>query len=537
MQKDYFQSEEFKDLFQTYTEQMHEKQSVYFDAEEFADIADYYLDMGEPASAMEAVEKGLAVHPNDDMLLSVQSSVYIYEHSYLKAKKILDQLDQDNSDVQYQQAQILYAHYGKIDAAEKKWREWMRNNDETAPSEEQRRECYIHIISSLAELRSHIDEEKEWDALRRWIREYIDVFKSLGKYDEDIQLMDICRENEMADLLCDVLTLILEEKPYMPKGWSNLALAQFVQEQYEQSLESCGFALAIDPNDLDAILTKAHTLYAMGEKSASKPVFAEYLDKGGEVVQMIPYADVMFQEGEKEQAKANLQWLFNHMEHRLQEAKDRFDEAKKDGTKKPQDMLKADDLYYETHDLYLKILADMSDLYNRHECHHECIQINERLVQLAPDNADAHFMLGLSYMAIEKYQDASICFSNALKWAEDQVMMGVDIALTFMFNNFENFAIDMLELVSGIATEVDSPFARNIPAAKSIAYMKTGQKKLFIKNLRAACQESPELVKKVYEGYFPDDLPVSSWGDYAEKHINALFKNFAQGDLHLDSFS
>lgn len=536
MAKDYFQSDEFKDILNSYEKAQEEGRSVYLDADDYADIADYYLNCDMPELAMEAIDMGLSVHPADEVLLVVQSATYIYQRQYDEAERLLKELDEENSDVRYQQAQLMYAKYGDIAKANEIWREWLAMEDAT---EQQRRENYIHIISSLSELRYEDDQgdnAPSMQAVRDWIQEYMDVFQPLGRYDEDVQLADICRENDMADLMCAVLSQVLEEQPYLPKGWSNLALAQFILKNNEQALESCEFALAIDPNDLDALLTKAHAFHGMGEKSASKPVFKEFLDKGGDAVQAIPYAETLFLDGEKEEAKRELEWLAAHFEKQKKRIDARWEKAVK-RKKNDAEFLDLQAFREDFYELYEKVFTDIGDLYHHNGCYEESIVANQSVLDANPECAEAYFMMGINHLALQRYEEASRNFALALQWAHDQVMMGVDIALTFVLNNFEEFALEVLNAVSQIAKMSDSPFVKNIPAAKSLTYLKLGHTNQFLKHFKVACKETPELVRKVYEGYFPDNLPVSEWGDYAEREMDTLMKKFKKEDFYIEGFS
>lgn len=539
MSRDYYQSEEFKEILANYESSKDKDESLYLDAEDFADIADYYLYVDKPQSAMSAVDMGLAVHPDEDVLLVMRSAVCIYLRQFDEAEEILNGLDAANIDVMYQQAQLQYAKYDNIEKAEEIWRKWMEGDgDSEKTGDALKRENYIHIISSLAELRpinQPGEEEKDRETVTRWIQEYIELFQPLGKFNEDVQLADICRDCNLTEQMSVVLTQVLEEQPYLPKGWSNLALAQFLQKRNEQAIESCDFALAIDPNDLDALLTKAHALNAMGEKSASGPVFKEYLDKGGEVVQKIPYAEALFLDGEKDAAKQQLEDLALFVRNERRQKAEEWEELRKKLPAAFLDM--CDEEEHDYLDLVSKIFSDIGDLYHHNGLFQESLDAYTEVVSADPHCAEAYFMLGVNNLALSQYDDSSREFAKALKYAEDQVMMGVDIALTFVLNNFEDFALEVLNAVTQIAPTSSSPFVKNIPAAKSLTYLKMGHTDQFLKYFKQACDNTPELVKKVYGSLFPADLPVPKWYGYAEKEIDELVKKFKKEDLYIGGFS
>ena len=538
MAKDYFQSQEFKEILHAYEQGKDEGRNVYLDADDFADIADYYLNADRPDLATEVTEAGLSIHSDDEVLLIVKSAVFIYQHLYDEAEAVLKELDAENSDVKYQYAQLRYAKYHDTKEAERMWRAWMRIDNGEAPTEEQRRENYIHVISSLVDLceTDYETGDKGWDleAVRRWVTEYIDLFQPLGTYEADVQLADICRENDLADLMCTVLGQVLEERPYLPKGWSNLGLAQFMLQRYEQALESCDFALAINPNDVESLLTKAHTLHAMGEKETALPVFKEYLDKGGEKVQIIPYAETLFLVGEKEEAVRQLELLADHFERQKQEDDRKW--AKADSL--PQEEKLENMMAHEAFiDLYVKIFTDIGDLYHHNGYYEESLGAYDRVLAIDPQCAEAHFMLGINQLGLARYEEASRSFAQALQWAEDQVMMGIDIALTFVLNDFDSFALEVLNAVGQIADRSNSPFSKNVAAAKSITYLKMGHTNQFLKHFKVACQKTPELVQNVYGNYFPESMPVSQWAEYAAKNIDALMKKFQKEDFFIKGFS
>lgn len=526
MAKDYFQSHQFKLLLSSYESQRKKNESIYFDADDFADIADYYLSINRPDLSMETVETALSIHPDDEVLRVVKSATYIYQHQWKKAEEVLNTLDSDNPDVKYQWAQMEYAFHGRIPQAEKQWRTWMKIENGTDPSEQHRRENYIHIISSMAELRE--DDlnytKEELKTIRKWIREYIDTFQPLGKYDEDIQLADVCRQDPLADLMCEILSQILEEQPYLSKGWTNLALAQLMQKNFDQSLESCDFALAINPEDTDALLTKAHALISLGDKSLSIPVLKKYLELGGERVQAIPYAEALFLDGRKEEAVSVLKDLYEYLEIQNETVEDQFhldmmstklDEAQKREKQKKYQVYRI---------MYVHALTDICDLFHHNDCIKDSLEVNRRLVEAFPDDAEAFFMMGVNHLSANKYEEAARDFASALKKSNDQVMMGVDIALTFVLNDFSDFALEVLDAISEIADQSNSPYVKNIPAAKSLTYLKLGDKGLFIDNFKIACEDTPDLVQKIYNGIFPEDLPISEWSDYASKHMKSILK-------------
>lgn len=532
MAKDYFQSDEFKKLLSYYERQREAiSSSVYLDAEDFADIADYYLSNDRPEAAMEAVNNGLSVHVGSDILLIMKSSIYIFQYQFKEAEAILAEFDDDDPEVLYQLAQLQYAYYYDTQKAEEMWHRWLQMEKENEEGDSMR-ENYMHIISTIAVLRdpdgSAGNRPKVAKILKRWVREYIDMFKPIGNYEYDIQLIDICRENELPDLMVEMLTQVLEEQPYFPKGWSTLALAHYVQMEYEQALEACAFALAINPKDVDALLTKAYALYDMGDRKGALPAMEEYLSNGGEWVQMLPFAEMLFKDGEAEKAKEQLE-AFSYFLYEKENNLKRQMECKT----LPSEVEVASQEYELFMDLYRKLTKDMGDLYYSNRCYEESLKACYSLIKNGGRTSDVYFLCGLNYLAMDKLVESLQAFKEALSVSDDKVTTGIDIALTYSVNNYDKQALEVLRFVEIRAMRENSPHAKNISVAKSLAYLKLGDIKEFLYYFRIACKDTPELIKHVYGDYFPEGVPVSDWYSYAKREIKTLLKKIRKEDVQI----
>ncbi|MCH5174630.1 MAG: hypothetical protein J1F40_01945 [Prevotellaceae bacterium] len=541
MAKDYFQTDEFNELLNFYERRKKKQKSIYLDADEFSDIADYYLNNDLPALAMEAADEGLAIHPNSDVLLTMKSAICIYQSHFEEAKSILDGMDEDDPEVLYQLAQLQYAYHFDIPKAEKMWQRWLQmENGIDGDDTEYKRENYIHIISTIAVLHEPQDvlEEGKWkeivDTLRRWIREYIDTFQPLGKSDHDIQLVDICRENDQVDFMCEALTQVLEERPYLPKGWSTLALGHYLRQETEQALEACAFALAINPNDTDAMLTKAYTLYEMGDKQGAKAVFRECLAKGGDTVQILPHAEMLFSDGEREEALSQLTWISRYLEIKKKKLEKRRERAAKTSA---EEFKNVDNEYNAFMAQYKKTMYDMGGIYYRNGCYKRSVRTYVSLTTCEGEKTSENFfLLGLSWLALNKIVPARASFSIALSNSNDRVKTGLDIAMTFIMNNYDELALSMLDYVDSVAEKQNSPYAEDIAAAKSLIYLKMGDTEQFLTFFKIACEDTPLLVHHVYGSYFPTDLPIDEWYDYAQREIQSLLKKITQEDVHIAGF-
>ena len=197
---------------------------------------------------------------------------------------------------------------------------------------------------------------------------------------------------------------------------------------------------------------------------------------------------MLFFTNEKEEALRQLERLEKVLDKRRVESEARFEAVKKYHSSEKERVAIETMFFNEGMELYSKAYLDIGELCHNHGCYEESIVCNQKVLEVNSENADAYFMIGINHLSLNHYEIASRNFSLALQYSKDQVMMGVDIALTFVLNGFETFALEVLDAISKIASQSDSRFVKNIPAAKSLTYLKLGHSDLFLKNFREACK-------------------------------------------------
>ena len=277
-----FSSDDFQQLLSRYETAQREGGSCYFDSDDYIDLSDYYLDIEQPELALEAAEEGIRLHPFDDLLPAVRAGVLIYMKRFDEARVVVDELDESsNYDVIYLQAQLRYGLDGNPKEADALFREWLEcvenewhsaeEEDDATPEEAESeiRSAYMHIIMSYVEL-GEVEREKY---ARNWVKQYLKRFHTMGQFDSDLAVADICRDESWIDFVELIFLRLLDNDPYMPNGWTILAAAQQSLEKYDEALNSLGFALAINPDDATALLTQAYTYYGMQNYADALPVF------------------------------------------------------------------------------------------------------------------------------------------------------------------------------------------------------------------------------------------------------------------------
>ena len=259
----YFESEGFKKLLEQYEDSVKSGHLVYMDADDLADIADYYHYGGRLDDAAAAIELALQFNPDaiGPLLYKAREALSLNNfrtaRDYAERIRIIDQ-----AEYLYLLGEILICE-GKTEEAD----ELFRKQFMELPPDEQM--DYVYDVANL--FAEYNDYNKSFEWMARSQGDDSDDFKELmartlfgiGKYEDSSKLF-----NEL-----------LDHNPYSKVYWNALASAQFMSEDYGASIASSEYAIAIDPNDAESILTKANGLYHLENFEEALSYFEKYSEK------------------------------------------------------------------------------------------------------------------------------------------------------------------------------------------------------------------------------------------------------------------
>lgn len=504
MKDQYYESEEFRELLENYENSTAHGGNIYLDAEEFCDIADFYLQRGKAGQALEVAERGLRLHSDDDDLLTVKSSVLIYMHDYKAAEAILDSCsDQKQSDVLYQRAQLQYSLYNNVERAEEIFRDWIEleyenNRWETDENhrQEMARDCYIHIISSFIELVENHEYDEE--LVYRWIEDYLVTFSPLGNYDSDLILADTVREEAMLDMVIRVYCAILETNPYINKGYSVLGSAQLAAGDFSAALESADFALAIDPEDMEAVLTKAHAFMSLENYADAETLLREYMGKREDESQAIALAYCCIYLDKDEEAYGYLLRAENYLKD------NDIDEM-----------------------LLQQFYGELSEGFLAIEKGEEALRCVNRVLQYDEMNQNAYFVRGTVYLLLnnlEKAIDDLLVFIMMEKtdWVRSVCMVFQRLA---MFNHFF-IILEMIDYYENNSKKTGD-ISLFLPYKALALFQKEDTSVFdFLDVLKESGQLHPEETKVVLGHLFPEHMKPEEYYPHMCKMVDTLIDKF-----------
>ena len=247
MQKKYFNTQEFKDMLARYEDSLLSGESVYMDSDDLTDIAEYYHTNGRDHEAKQTADFALRLHPGALAPCLLQARMELVNGNPNEARRFLEQVD-DSIDQEYDYvvAEILLSE-GKIEEADQHLEEKFDTLDGEDAVDFVIDAAFIFADYNVVEkaekwfLRSNEYDAEDYQELKGRI------LMGEGQYKEAEQIFNT----------------LIDGDPYNVMYWNLLATVQFMQNHLDQSVESSEYAIAIDPNDAEAVFNKANGLFAL----------------------------------------------------------------------------------------------------------------------------------------------------------------------------------------------------------------------------------------------------------------------------------
>ena len=258
--EEYFNSEEFQELLDSYEASINAGSNPFMDADDFVDLADYYAWKGYDEKAEQAIDYALELYPSSTLPNVFKARRALSLGDFVQARFYCDEIENhDDPDYHYLVAEIMIAE-NNIEQADRYLRDYSKSVD---PDE------YEDFVRDCANLYIDYQEsEKAYEWMMRSRGDESDDFKELmartlfglGKY----------KDSER------IFTELIDQHPYSKTYWNALASAQFMNEEYSDSITSSEYAIAIDPNDPDAVSSKASGLFRLGNYEEALKYYKKY---------------------------------------------------------------------------------------------------------------------------------------------------------------------------------------------------------------------------------------------------------------------
>ena len=260
---EYFDSEEFRNILNDYEESAKSGHPLFLDADDLADIADYYHFTGRDPLADEVIDYALSLYPNATLPNVFRAREALTVGDINSAREYIEQIEnKDDIEYHFMQAELLMAQE-KVEDADTYLRQYFKN----IPTDE-----YQDFVMDVANI--YFDyglNDKAYEWMMRAKGDDSNDFKELmartlfgnGKYKDSERIF-----NEL-----------LDKDPYSKRYWNALSNAQYMNDNFSGAVTSSEYAIAIDPEDQEAIINKANALLRLGNYEEA----INYFDRYGEI--------------------------------------------------------------------------------------------------------------------------------------------------------------------------------------------------------------------------------------------------------------
>jgi len=244
---EYFDSKEFQELLSEYESAVNTGQPIFMDAEELTDIADYYQYCCCDEQAEQAINLALNISPGSIAPLNYKIQEALDRGDIEQAREYLEQInDTDDLDYILDKAEIMIAEED-VEEADSYLHDEL---DKVLPDD------YHDFINDVANIfldYNYPNLARQWLAMERQkdSSEFKElkalILSQMGNFEESVKLW----------------TELIDSDPYSKYYWNMLASTQFSSQDYSGAIESCEYILAIDPEDLNGLLTRANSHFQM----------------------------------------------------------------------------------------------------------------------------------------------------------------------------------------------------------------------------------------------------------------------------------
>ena len=465
---DYFDSEEFSELLEDYEEAVSTGQPILQDADDLTDIADYYHYTGELEKADEAIEHALTLNPGATSPLVYKIREALDEENVEEAEALLEQIiDKNDPEYFYMQVEVLIAQ-DKIDEADQLIREFFKQVDADEYND------FVIDIANIYLDYGVNDKAYEW------------MMRSKGNDSPDFKelmghvLLGVGKFKDSQRIFNE----LLDRNPYSTNYWNALASAQFMNEDYGESITSSEYALAIDPNDADSMLNKANGLYRLGNYEEALKYYLRYEE-------LIP--DFYYNELQTGVCLLNLNRIDEAIEH----------------------LKKAEQLLDGSSEFLVQVCQELAFAYSTKGMLAEAMLCLDKTKDLDCDHNDMEVLRGHILLENGLIEEAEKAFKRAIMQAENNPSILLRIIVSLYDNKYVNATYTMfLKFFETVGKDYNDGYSY-----MALCCWDLKRYDEFLKYLNEAVKRNPHEARIVLAGLFPEGMKPEEYYDYMNETL------------------
>ena len=467
---EYFDSEEFRQLLKTYEDSAKSGHPVYMDADDLADIADYYQYHGHHEKAEEAINLALTYNPLAVGPMLYKAREAMTARDYETAREYVDKIrGTDALEALFLQGEIMICE-GKEEEADELYRQYMKEEvmaDELMD--------YVYDVANIFNEYNVFDKAFEW--MLRSDSNISDDFKELmartlfglGKYQDSEKIF-----NELID-----------HDPYSARYWNALANVQFMQEDYSSAITSSEYAIAINPNDADGLLSKANSLLSLDNNEGALPYFEKYSEKRpDDEYGYLHQGTCLINLGRYEEAVTVLK--------------------------------KAEELADKNSQYLPEICQEMAFAYSELKQPDQAVYYLDKTKDMDCDHINMQIIKGHVYLTNGNKDEAEKAFKEALIQSDNSPKVMLRIIVSLYDNKYMQSSYTLLKNFFNYIVDDDWKDGYSYMALCCLDMKKNDE---CLHYLKLACEKNPKEARMVLASYFPENMEPKDYYTYMENEL------------------
>lgn len=462
----YFESKEFKELFDRFVKSKENGENSYFEPEEMTDIAEYYYMLGNVELSRQTLDEAISTFPGSLFPLTYRARFALQvEHDIKGAETFIQQIE-DKNDLEY-----FY-----IKAEIMLWRQMPQEADkylemkyESLYYEEDLDDFPIDVASLFSDYNYN-------DLASKWLKRSNDT-DSIDYKEIEAKLALSTGDIEESERLYNQL---IDTNPYSNTYWNQLASAQLLRNDIHTSIESSEFSLAIDPEDEEALLNKANGLFILENYSEALKYYEKYNKLCNDNPSSMLFTGVClftlnrFEEGIK---------LLQTAETLLE------------------------DTYENKYELYRELALAFSRLGKVNQASSYIKKMSQLKGSFKPEIL---LLTGQVLLENKQVDEAIKYFVKAIEESNGDVDITINVAIAAYDNGYISRAFELLSFLhKSIGDEMENGLSY-----LALCYRYNNDTDEFRKYVKLACEKNPTEAKVVLGALFPKDIEPSQYYTY-----------------------
>lgn len=414
----YYSTDNFKNVLAQYEDYMRGNNSTLLTSDDFADIAQYYHEKKDDRKAHEAADAGIRLYPGSVGPLSFKARyALLVEKDVHKAERFADRIgDLYDPDHILLNAEIMIAD-NRVDEAEN----YLENIYDSLDYDDYRDDMPLDVASLYTDY-------EEIDMGEHWLKRYDDPDDDFAK---EVQARIYMGRGDYEK--CErLLNELIDNDPYSTGYWNQLATEKMMNSDVAGSIKSSDFALAINPDDIDALNNKANGMLYLGNYEEAEKLLRRYTElEPDEDSGFIMLASALIGQNRIEEAIETLeQGLGVNFSNPSNTWQNRIE------------------ILYQLADLE-NMLEDYDDVFLHLDMIEDTLKDNfsDDIDSLGMALADVDVARGYTYLELERTEDAKQCFIQASISSNEDSEVLVRIGACAVNAGYVKFAYQMLHKV------------------------------------------------------------------------------------------